>query len=85
MRYVLDRRYRLRGWYKLPYGLYDTQEHEARFIDRHFYDLLMKCDAAHDIEADALDQIEASFLQDLLDSKVIRPARDLDFLRKEQR
>ncbi|MBR3159722.1 MAG: hypothetical protein IKF14_11580 [Atopobiaceae bacterium] len=42
----LDKRYRRRGWHKLPYGVYDAVEHEARFLDRRFFDLLMKCDAA---------------------------------------
>lgn len=85
MKYILDKRYRLRGWYKLPYGVYDTEEHEARFLDRRFYDLVMQCDAAHDIDMDALGEPEAGFMQDMLDGNVIRPARDLDFLRAEQR
>ncbi|MBR3314669.1 MAG: hypothetical protein IKG18_11080 [Atopobiaceae bacterium] len=34
------------GWYKLLYGVYDAVEHEARFLDRRFFDLLMKCDDA---------------------------------------
>ena len=46
VRDILDKRYRLRGWYKLPYGVYDAVEHEARFLDRRFFDLLMKCDDA---------------------------------------
>ena len=85
MRYILDKRYRLRGWYKLPYGVYDTEDHEARFLDRRYYDLIMQCDAAHDIDMDALDEHKAGFMQDMLDNGVIRPARDLDFLLEEQR
>lgn len=85
MKYILDKRYRLRGWYKLPCGVYDMQAHEARFFDRRFYDLIMQCDAAHDIDVDALAEPESLFFRDLLESNVVRPARDLDFLRKEQR
>ena len=85
MKYILDKRYRLRGWHKLPCGVYDTEDHEARFLDRHYYDLLMQCDAAHEIDADALGEHKAKFLQDMLNSGVIHPARDLDFLRPEQR
>ena len=85
MNYILDRRYRLRGWYKLPCGVYDTENFEAHFLDRHYYDLLMRCDAAHDIDMDSLNEQEAGFLQDMLDTGVVRPARDLDFLRAEQR
>ena len=36
MKYVLESRYRLRGWYKLPTGLYDSEEHAARFFLRNY-------------------------------------------------
>ena len=75
MKFVLDKRYRLRGWYKLPYGVYDTQKYEARFFDRHAYDLIMRCDAAHDIDVTALDEPKSAFLQDMLDNQPPHPRR----------
>lgn len=85
MRYILDRRYRLRGWYRLPCGVYDTKEYRARFLDQRYYDLLLQCDAAHDIDLDEIGEYESAFLQDMLNEGVVRPAGILDFLRDEQR
>ena len=66
MNYILDTRYRLRGWHGAPTGVYDTQKHEAHFVAPQFYKLLMKCDAAQDIDPEALPEKEAKFLKELL-------------------
>ena len=50
MRYLLDRRYRFRGWHGAPYGIYDTKARSALFFDEALYRLLMRCDAAQEIE-----------------------------------
>ena len=85
MNYILDSRYRLRGWHGAPTGVYDTRTHEAHFVMPQLYKLLMKCDAAQEIDPDALPDREAKFLQALLREKVIRPAGLWDFLLPEQR
>ena len=55
MRYILDRRFRLRGWKDRPAGLYDTKYNEVLFPDPEAYLLLMKCDGAHEIDAEKLN------------------------------
>ena len=74
MKYVIDTRYRLRGWHGAPTGVYDTRTHEAHFVIPALYKLLMKCDAAQDIDPEALPEKEAKFLKELLAEKVVRPA-----------
>ena len=85
MRYILDQRYRLRGWHKLSTGLYDAQKHEAQFFAPDFYRLLLCCDAAHDIDPGTLPEKQQMFLKNLQTEGVIRPAGWLDFLLPEQR
>lgn len=85
MKYIIDTRYRLRGWHGAPTGVYDTQKHEAHFVAPALYKLVMKCDAAQDIDPEALPEKEAKFLKELLAEKVVRPAGRWDFLLPEQR
>lgn len=85
MKYVLDYPFHLRGWHGAPTGVYDTRTHEARFFAPELYQLLMKCDAVYDIDTEALPDREKSFLHDLLNKKVVRPAGRWDFLQPEQR
>lgn len=80
MRYILDARYRLRGWHGAPAGIYDTKQHRATFVDQALYRLLLHCDAVHDIASDALTDRESSFLERLRAEGVIRPAGTWDFL-----
>ena len=42
MRYVLNERYRLRGWYKQPCGLLDMKKKDVRFLKPGQYRLLLK-------------------------------------------
>ncbi len=85
MKYILDRRFRLRGWHKLPTGVYDARDRTARFYEPELYRLLLFCDAAHEIDTDALTEEQRTFLDNLLREGVIRPADRMDFLLPEQR
>ena len=85
MKYILDRRYRLRGWYKLPTGLYDTRRHEAQFFAPESYRLLMNCNGDHEIDIDALPDKQRELMEQMLAEGIIHPAGWLDFLLPEQR
>ena len=84
MRYLLDRRYRLRGWLHAPTGLYDTKKKAPVFLPREGYELLMRCDGAHDIEPSALGEDESRLFDELLEKGIIRRARLGEFLAPEQ-
>ena len=84
MKYILDRRYRLRGWHKLPTGLYDTLQHEAQFFAPESYRLLLHCDGDHEIDTDELPDKQKELMEGLLAKGMIRPAGWLDFLLPEQ-
>ena len=85
MKFILDRRFRLRGWHKLPTGVYDARDRTARFYEPELYRLLLFCDAAHKIDTDALTEEQRTFLDNLLKEGVIRPADRMDLLLPEQR
>ena len=84
MKYLLDRRYRLRGWLHAPTGLFDTFRKSADFLPREEYALLMRCDGAHDIQTDDLKEEERRLLEELLEKGIIRRARLGEFLICEQ-
>ncbi len=56
MYYILNRRFRLRGWKNKLGGLYDSETRRVKFIDKNYYILLMKCDGAHDIDVESLHE-----------------------------
>ena len=84
MRYVLNERYRLRGWYKQPCGLLDMKKKDVRFLKPGQYRLLLKCDGAHRMEEENLGEPETKFLEFLEKRGVIRPAILGEFLEEEQ-
>ena len=84
MKYVLNPRYRLRGWYKSPTGLFDTATKEAQFFTKDDYILLMQCDGAHDIDEDSFGEEQKKLFDWLKKRDIIRPAGILDYLTQEQ-
>ena len=84
MKYLLNPRFLLRGWYKTPTGLYDTERKEASFFSKEEYLLLMQCDGAHDIDESALDEDRKRFFDWLKESEIIKEAGLLDYLTEKQ-
>ena len=84
MTYVLDRRYRLRGWKDRLGGVYDTKSKKVRFLDKPYFLLLMKCDGAHDIDVESLHEYQQGFISDFERDGIIHKAGLLDFLSPEQ-
>ena len=82
MRYILNERFRLRGWYKLPSGLFDNVRKTPVFLDKEDYLVLLKCDGAHDF--DPPTQKEQEILKEFEDEGIIRPARFWELLKPEQ-
>ena len=84
MRYILNPRFLLRGWYKSPTGLFDTRRKEAEFFRKEDYILLMRCDGAHDIDENALNEDQRKFFGWLKKAEIIHEAGILDYLSEEQ-
>ena len=80
MKYVIDSRYRLRGWHGAPSGIYDTRKKSAVFVDQGLYKLLIRCDGSQEIDPTCLSKQEQEFLHALLKEKIIRPAGFWDVL-----
>ena len=84
MKYLLDSRFLLRGWYKAPTGLFDMALKEARFFPKEEYILLMQCDGTHDIDESALDDDKKAFFDWLKKSEIIKEAGFPDCLTEKQ-
>ena len=63
MHYILEKPYRLRGWYKLPFGLFSMNRRKAVFLPKEDYLFLLKCDGAHDLSPESLTEKEAGILK----------------------
>ena len=84
MRYLLDRHYRLRGWLHAPTGLYDARRKVAEFLPLDDYEMLMRCDGAHDLEPENLDEEGQRLFHELQERGVIRKAWLGEYLAPEQ-
>ncbi len=84
MRYLLNERYRLRGWHLLSTGLVDMAVRKAQFFQSEEYRLLLKCDGAHQIEKESLSETQRNFLDLLEKGGIIRKAAFGRFLKPEQ-
>ena len=85
MRYLLDKRYLLRGWQNAHTGVVDAQERTTSFLRKDEYLLLIRCDGVHDIDEGRLSASEREFLDGARRAGLIRPARFLELLADEQR
>ena len=84
VRYILDRRFRLRGWKDRPAGLYDTNYKKVLFPDLESYLMLMKCDGAHEIDVEKLNGKQREVLENAEREGVIKPAGFFSLLAPEQ-
>ena len=84
MRFVLDTRYRFRGWQKARAGLFDCAFKRATFLSREEYQLLLQCDGAHDLDLDELSYEQRDFLEKQLEKGIVRPAARAEYLLPEQ-
>lgn len=62
MKYVLDERYRLRGWEKLPFALFDSVTRRTEFYDKNQFMLLMRCDGVQEVDEEALPEAQRQWL-----------------------
>ena len=84
MFYILNERYRLRGWQKVPYAIFDTTTKSPVFLDKERFSLLAKCDGFHSIKRETLSEKLQRFLDDSLKNEIIREATFGDMLLPEQ-
>ena len=62
MKFVLDERYRLRGWEKLPFALFDSVTRRTEFYDKNQFMLLMRCDGVQEVDEEALPEAQRKWL-----------------------
>ncbi|MBR2779183.1 MAG: radical SAM protein [Firmicutes bacterium] len=84
MRYILDERYRFRGWQKSPAGIFDTHRKEAIFLPKEQYLFVLYFDGAHDLDEETLPEEKKKFLEELKRMGIVRPAGFAEFLKPEQ-
>ena len=60
MFYILNERYRLRGWQKVPFAVFDTMTKRPVFLDKERFALIAKCNGFRSINRDELpEQMQA--------------------------
>ncbi len=84
MNYILDGRYRLRGWLDRPCGVCEAVDREVRFLPREAFLALMKCDGAHDLDDGSLTEAQRRFLETARGEGVVRPAGFMEVLDPQQ-
>ena len=84
MKYILDSRYRFRGWHGAPYGVYDTVKRRASFFEESLYRLLMRCDAVQEIDPAAGGDRQKRFFDQMLREGIVRESGMWDFLQEVQ-
>ena len=84
MKYILNERYRLRGWQDAHTGIYDTAAKTPKFLPKDLFLFLMRCDGAHELDESGLSDREKKLFEDVTKAGVIRPAEFAEFLKPEQ-
>lgn len=84
MRYILDKRYRLRGWQKSRTGLFDCAKKTATFLEKEKYLLLLQCDGVHDLDPAQFSAGTREYFEEQLEQGIIRPAEPGEYLFPEQ-
>lgn len=74
MFYLLNKRYRLRGWQRLPYALYDDVIKKPKFLTKELFMLAAHCDGHHDIRRDELSEPMQAALDELINLHIAREA-----------
>lgn len=74
MRYILNERYYLCGWKKLPFAMMDQFTGRACFFSRQQYEFLFMLSGRKDIDIDALDGDTDKILQEMIRRKIVREA-----------
>ena len=78
--YILNPRYRLRGWEKLPFALFDAATRKADFYQKPQFQLLMRCDGIQGIDLDSLPEDLRLWLAQLEADGIIAPSSPGDLL-----
>lgn len=85
MRYILDKDKRLRGWDKLPFGLYYCMKRKADFFRRDEYEVLLLADGQTDLNEESLTDAQRESLKFFLKGGILRQAQPGEKLSQEQK
>ena len=81
----LTRKFRLRGWEKLPYALLDMQSHTTSFFSKPVMDVLVHCDGNWDFSSFLTSATEREIVSDLLTRGVVEECEPRAGIAPEQR
>ncbi len=84
MHYLLNERYCLRGWRKLPFALVDRDTGRASFVRRPEMELLLDCDGGRDLDGPEASQERRDAVRALAERGIIRPCRAGEKLKDDQ-
>ncbi len=84
MHYLLNERYCLRGWRKLPFALVDRDTGRARFLRRPDMEFLLDCDGSRDLDGPEASEARRSAVRAAVERGIIRPCRAGEKLKDDQ-
>lgn len=84
MFYILNERFSLRGWKKVPFALFDKKIKEPIFLNKEKFEFISKFDGIHCINPEELSEKEQKMIDAMLKDEVIREASFGDTLLPEQ-
>ena len=84
MFYILNERFRLRGWQKVPYAVFDTKRKTPIFLNKERFSLIAKCTGFNSINKEELSEEMQKFLDSAIENELIREAAFGDMLLPEQ-
>jgi len=84
MLYILNKRFQLRGWDKLPFALCDTVTGFTLFMRKEDFMLICHCDGKHDINEEELTERGREILKEGISKKIITPCPEGGRLEKHQ-
>ena len=84
MYYILERRYLLRGWDRLPYAVVDGENGAVRFLSKQDFDTLMACDGTIDFSLPVIPSYMRESLEGLRQAGFIRECQRGEALDERQ-
>lgn len=76
MKYIIDNRFSLCGWKKLPFAIMDSAVNKPVFFDRHEFEFLFDLNGKKDIDEDSLSERDKLFLDALVKHGIVRKAEN---------
>ena len=85
MNYLLNDRFSLRGWEKLPYALVDREEHQAFFLSGQTFETLELCNGKIDFSLPMVGEKRRKIALELVEKGIVSPSAPGETIAEHQK